>query len=106
MNALNLIQEQSGICRRLRTKTSFGTFIGSASFWEDGDSTTAVYWCLDTMGASAQLPFRPRVFQVPGLDQVTGSPFHLMLFTFPFLEIRFVTALAGETPTISSNMRA
>lgn len=52
MNPLNLIQEQSGICRRLRTKTSFGTFIGSANFWEDGDSTTAVYWCLDTMGSA------------------------------------------------------
>ena len=51
MSALNVLQNQSsGICRRLRTKTSFGTFIGSASFWEDGDSTTAVYWCLDTMG--------------------------------------------------------
>ena len=35
MNPLNVIQEQSGICRRLRTKTSFGTFIGSANFWED-----------------------------------------------------------------------
>src|SRR5438876_7655357 len=42
----NVIQEQSGICRRLRTKTSFGSFIGSATFWEDGESTTAVYWCL------------------------------------------------------------
>lgn len=52
MNPLNVIQEQSGICRRLRTKTSFGTFIGSANFWEDGESTTAVYWCLDTMGSA------------------------------------------------------
>lgn len=52
MSALNIIQKQSGICRRLRTKTSFGTFIGNANFWEEGDSTTAVYWCLDTMGAA------------------------------------------------------
>jgi hypothetical protein len=54
MNPLNVIQEQSGICRRLRTKTSFGSFIGSANFWEDGESTTAVYWCLDTMGSAGR----------------------------------------------------
>ena len=52
MNDLNVMQEQSGVCRRLRTKTSFGSFIGSANFWEDGDSTTAVYWCLETMDAA------------------------------------------------------
>ena len=53
MSTFNVIQNQtSGICRRLRTKTSFGTFIGSPTFWEEGDSTTAVYWCLDTMGAA------------------------------------------------------
>jgi hypothetical protein len=52
VNDLNVMQEQSGVCRRLRTKTSFGSFIGSANFWEDGDSTTAVYWCLETMDAA------------------------------------------------------
>jgi hypothetical protein len=45
------------------------------------------------------------VFQVPGLDQVTGSPFHLMLFTFPFLEIRFVTALPNSSPVINGEGR-
>lgn len=40
------------ICRRLRTKTSFGAFIGAARPWEEGISTTAVYWCLDTMEAA------------------------------------------------------
>ena len=52
MTPLNIIQQGSGICRRLRTKTSFGTYIGSPTFWENGDSTTAVYWCLDTMGSA------------------------------------------------------
>ena len=52
MTPLNIIRQDSGICRRLRTKTSFGTYIGSPTFWEDGDSTTAVYWCLATMGSA------------------------------------------------------
>ncbi|HEX7958751.1 MAG TPA: hypothetical protein VF493_02460 [Terriglobales bacterium] len=52
MSKLNIIQTESGICRRLRTKNSFGSYIGHASFWEDGDSSTAVYWCLDTMGSA------------------------------------------------------
>ena len=37
------------VCRMLRTKTSFGTFVGSAHAWQSGRSTTAVYWCLKTM---------------------------------------------------------
>ena len=48
-DAENAAQQGSGVCRRLRTKTSFGSYLGAASFWENGDSTTAVYWCLDTM---------------------------------------------------------
>ena len=54
MTPLNIVQQGSGICRRLRTKTSFGTYIGSPTFWETGDSTTAVYWCLDTMGSAGE----------------------------------------------------
>jgi hypothetical protein len=52
MTGFNILQQGSGICRRLRTKTSYGTFIGSPTFWESGESTTAVYWCLDTMGSA------------------------------------------------------
>lgn len=37
------------VCRLLRTKTSFGTFVGSLHSWQAGASTTAVYWCLSTM---------------------------------------------------------
>jgi hypothetical protein len=59
MSELNILNNEaaaidtgSGVCRRLRTKTSFGSYLGSATFWENGDSTTAVYWCLDTMGSA------------------------------------------------------
>lgn len=43
------------VCRRLRTKTAFGTLVGDCSLeaapWESGASTTAVYWCLGTMSS-------------------------------------------------------
>jgi hypothetical protein len=58
MSELNILDNTpqfdagSGVCRKLRTKTSYGTFIGSAHFWEEGASTTAVYWCLETMGSA------------------------------------------------------
>ena len=38
-----------GVCRLLRTKTAFGTFVGNLYSWQSGKSTTAVYWCLRTM---------------------------------------------------------
>jgi hypothetical protein len=37
------------VCRLLRTKTAFGTLMGTLYSWESGRSTTAVYWCLRTM---------------------------------------------------------
>lgn len=40
------------VCRRLRTKTAFGSLVGDRSEpapWQTGVSTTAVYWCLATM---------------------------------------------------------
>ena len=37
------------VCRMLRTKTAFGTFVGNLYSWQTGRSTTAVYWCLRTM---------------------------------------------------------
>ena len=37
------------VCRLLRTKHSFGTFVGNLYSWQAGASTTAVYWCLCTM---------------------------------------------------------
>lgn len=37
------------VCRLLRTKTAFGTYVGNLYSWQSGNSTTAVYWCLQTM---------------------------------------------------------
>jgi hypothetical protein len=36
------------VCQMLRTKTAFGTFVGHDP-WQEGNSSTAVYWCLRTM---------------------------------------------------------
>jgi hypothetical protein len=41
--------EQPAVCRLLRTKHAFGTFRGNLYSWQAGASTTAVYWCLNTM---------------------------------------------------------
>ena len=41
--------ESACVCRRLRTKRSFGSYQGNLYSWQSGDSTTAVYWCLRTM---------------------------------------------------------
>ena len=40
------------VCSCLRTKTAFGSLSGSHHAWQQGKSTTAVYWCLATMGNS------------------------------------------------------
>lgn len=44
------------VCRRLRTKTAFGALVTDCSLeaapWDTGASTTAVYWCLGTMGSA------------------------------------------------------
>ena len=40
------------VCRMLRTKTAFGTYTstgGDGGDWRMGESSTAVYWCLETM---------------------------------------------------------
>ena len=37
------------VCRMLRTKTGFGSMAPNAPDWRSGESTTAVYWCLQTM---------------------------------------------------------
>jgi hypothetical protein len=41
----------SPVCSMLRTKTAFGGYIidGDETQWQDGESSTAVYWCLKTM---------------------------------------------------------
>ena len=39
----------SSVCRMLRTKTAFGTMSHDDEDWTDGESTTAVHWCLGTM---------------------------------------------------------
>jgi hypothetical protein len=39
------------VCRMLRTKTAFGTLVGHDP-WQRGASSTAVYWCLETMQTS------------------------------------------------------
>jgi hypothetical protein len=40
------------LCACLRTKTAFGSLVGSTHSWRQGKSSTAVYWCLATMGNS------------------------------------------------------
>ena len=42
-------QPVSPVCRMLRTKTAFGSYGEVGDDWRDGESTTAVYWCLGTM---------------------------------------------------------
>jgi hypothetical protein len=42
-------EERPIVCRLLRTKTAFGSFVGNLHAWQKGASTTAVYWCLNTM---------------------------------------------------------
>ena len=44
------------VCRMLRTKTAFGSYMletdelgDDQPNWQDGESTTAVFWCLKTM---------------------------------------------------------
>jgi hypothetical protein len=37
------------VCRKLRTKTAFGTLEGLTADWREGASSTAVFWCLRTM---------------------------------------------------------
>jgi hypothetical protein len=40
------------VCAMLRTKTSFGGYVldeDDQSDWQQGTSSTAVYWCLKTM---------------------------------------------------------
>jgi hypothetical protein len=41
--------EKPAVCRMLRTKSAFGQMSFSDEDWTDGESTTAVYWCLGTM---------------------------------------------------------
>lgn len=37
------------VCRKLRTKVSFGSPHPGTRDWRHGESSTAVYWCLITM---------------------------------------------------------
>jgi hypothetical protein len=37
------------VCPMLRTKSSYGTY---ETVWRQGESSTAVYWCLETMGVA------------------------------------------------------
>ena len=53
---LNTQGEKPQVCRLLRTKTAFGSYLletddagGDGPSWQDGESTTAVFWCLRTM---------------------------------------------------------
>ena len=38
------------VCRYIRTKTAYGNASG-CSVWQQGNSSTAAYWCLETMGS-------------------------------------------------------
>lgn len=42
--------ESPELCRYIRTKTAFGDSVGYTP-WQNGESATASYWCLQTMGA-------------------------------------------------------
>jgi hypothetical protein len=46
---LPVIPEVPVVCRKLRTKTAFGTLEGLTRDWREGASSTAVFWCLRTM---------------------------------------------------------
>jgi hypothetical protein len=37
------------VCRKLRTKRAFGSFIAGIDDWRDGEASTDAYWCLKTM---------------------------------------------------------
>ena len=43
--------EMPEVCRYIRTKTAYGNAIGYEG-WQQGVSSTAAYWCLETMGSS------------------------------------------------------
>jgi len=45
------VSELPHVCRYIRTKTAFGTSVGYQP-WQFGSSSTAAYWCLQTMGAT------------------------------------------------------
>ena len=44
-------EELPTVCRYLRTKNAFGTASGYQP-WQLGASSTAAYWCLQTMGSA------------------------------------------------------
>ena len=48
----DLESEAPQVCVCLRTKTAFGSLSGAPHHWQQGKSSTAVYWCLATMGNS------------------------------------------------------
>ena len=52
----NIAGTKPQVCRMLRTKTAFGSYMletdeagNDQPSWQDGNSTTAVFWCLKTM---------------------------------------------------------
>lgn len=44
--------QQPQVCRRLRTKQAFMHASSDEPAWQSGESLTATYWCLRTMGAA------------------------------------------------------
>ncbi|HVR43103.1 MAG TPA: hypothetical protein VMS56_06605 [Thermoanaerobaculia bacterium] len=51
------------VCRRLRTKSTFGAVIGGELVpWEAGENAAASYWCLATSGPAGpdEAPVHPR----------------------------------------------
>jgi hypothetical protein len=44
------LAETPEVCRYVRTKTAYGNAIGYEG-WQNGNSSTAAYWCLQTMSA-------------------------------------------------------
>ena len=46
---LSMAEAPPVVCRKLRTKVSFGSPAPPIRDWRHGESSTAVYWCLRTM---------------------------------------------------------
>jgi hypothetical protein len=50
VNLPTLDDDKKRVCRMLRTKNSFASYANVDEVpWQEGESTTAVYWCLRTM---------------------------------------------------------
>lgn len=50
--AVDDVERELAVCRKLRTKLAFTPLVttdGEPLLWQKGDGSTAVYWCCSTM---------------------------------------------------------